>query len=353
MTKLRVGIIGQGRSGRDIHVAGLSRPLPKELFEIAAVCDLLPERCKETCEENPGCQSYVDYREMLKDKSLDLIVNATTNEQHPRITVEILDAGFHCLCEKPAARNVADFDTMLAAEKRSGKTLAFFQEAHFSPAFRKVMEVINSGKLGRIAMAKVFFCGWARRWDWQTMQSKEAGNLSNTGPHPLDQALEIFGDADPETICCFMDRVNSFGDAEDHIKLILAGKDHPTIDVEISSCSAYNPFVYQLFAERGGLTATHSEVKWKYYDPQEAPKQVLIQEPLEGRKYCGEPLKFYEESWKAADSYGNAYMAEKLYQNLYDVLVNGGKLVVPNRIVRRQIQIIEECHKQNPFPKKF
>ncbi len=353
MKKLKVGIIGQGRSGYDIHVAGLSRPNSRDLFEIAAVCDLIPERCKEACEANPGCKAYTDYREMLKDKSLDLIVNATTNEQHPGITVEILDAGFNCLCEKPAARTVADFDTMLAAEKRSGKTLAFFQEAHFSPAFRKVMEVINSGKLGRIVMAKVYFCGWSRRWDWQTMQCKEAGNLSNTGPHPLDQALEIYGDADPETVSCFMDRANSFGDAEDHVKILLAGKGHPAIDVEISACSAYNPFVYQVFAERGGVTATHSEVKWRYYDPQEAPKQKLIAEPLAGRKYCGEELKFYEETWQSACVYTNDYMAEKLYMNLYDVLVNGGKLVVSNEVVRRQIKIIEECHRQNPFPKKY
>lgn len=349
MKRFKVGIIGQGRSGRNIHAAGLIRPNVKDLFEISAVCDLIEERCQESCNENPGCKAYTDYQEMLKDKSLDLIINATTNEQHPEITVNILDGGFHCLCEKPAARTVADFDTMIEAEKRSGKTLAFFQEAHFSPAFRKVMEVIKSGKLGRIAMAKIYFSGWARRWDWQTLQSMEAGNLSNTGPHPLDQALEIYGDGEPETISCFMDRVNSFGDAEDHIKLILAGKGHPTIDFEVSACSAYNPFIYQLFAERGGLTSTHSEVKWKFYDPAEAPRQQVIKSPLDDRAYCSEKLSFYEESWNAANAYTNDYMAEKLYQNLYEVLTGNGNLTVSNEIVRRQIKIIEECHRQNSF----
>ena len=187
MKKIRVGIIGQGRSGRDIHSVSLERPKLKERFELAAVADRIPERCSESCANHPGCRAYTDYRELLKDSSLDLIVNATQSPDHVGISIEALEAGHAVLSEKPLARHVADVDRVLDAAKRTGQFFAIFQQSRFAPAFRKVREVMNSGILGRIVMVKMAFNGFARRWDWQTLQEMCAGNLLNTGPHPLDQ----------------------------------------------------------------------------------------------------------------------------------------------------------------------
>ena len=69
MKVLRVGIIGQGRSGRDIHAEFLKNW--PEQFKIVAVCDLLKDRC-ERAEKEYGCKSFQDYREMINDKRLEL-----------------------------------------------------------------------------------------------------------------------------------------------------------------------------------------------------------------------------------------------------------------------------------------
>jgi scyllo-inositol 2-dehydrogenase (NADP+) len=45
-------------------------------------------------------------------------------------------------------------------------------------------------------------------------------------------------------------------------------------------------------------------------------------------------------------------MSKGFYDNIYDVLVNKGKLVVKPSQVRLQIEAIQECHRQNPLPKK-
>ena len=50
---------------------------------------------------------------------------------------------------------------------------------------------------------------------------ENGGNLMNTGPHPLDQALQLFGEGMPR-VACFMDRANTLGDAEDFVKVILS-----------------------------------------------------------------------------------------------------------------------------------
>jgi len=347
MKKVSIAIIGQGRSGRDIHASTLGKMQDK--FKIVAVCDRLAGRCDKSKEEF-ACDTYTDYKEMLKRKDIDLIVNATTSEQHVPVTLELLDAGFNVLTEKPLARKRSDVDKIIKKAKNKKLFFAIFQQSRFAPYFQKVKEIINSGLIGRAVMIKIAFNGFARRWDWQTLIDMNGGNLLNTGPHPLDQALQLFGDADPN-VFCIMDNVLSFGDAEDHVKLILYGKGHPTIDLEISSCSAYPLYTYQVYGSKGGLTGNMTHIDWKYFKPEEAPKQKLERAPLPNRGYCSEQLKWYEEKWDANEKEKNLfeYMGTKFYNNIYDALVNGAALEVPPEQVRRQIAVIEKAHKQNTY----
>lgn len=362
MKRIRVGIIGQGRSGRNIH-RHLFETLPElqKRFEVVAVADPIPERRQlEGITPSPDFKEFADYRDMLKDKSLklDLVINATRSPGHIPVSIELLKKGFNVICEKPLARKVADVEKLEAAIKKSGKFFAVFQQTRFRPLFRKAFEIMKSGVLGRIVMVKIAYNGFSRRWDWQTIQDMCAGELLNTGPHPLDLALQFYGDgaADPEQIFCKMDRANTFGDAEDHVKLLLAGKGHPTIDLEVSKCCAFPGNTFEIYGTLGGLKAKGGEIDWKYYKPEESPERHLIKKPLEGPGrlpvYCGEKLAFYQEHWTATeraqnvDLWGCCY-----YQTIYDALTKGAPLVVTLDQVKRQIRVIEECHRQNPFPK--
>ncbi len=346
MKKLHAGIIGQGRSGYDIHayIMGL---LPGK-YKIAAVADPLEDR-RDFAIKTLGCEAYADYKDMFKRSDLDLIINATPSHLHPPVTIEALEAGFNVLCEKPAARYVADFDKMVDAAKKSGNTLAIFQQSRFAPYFQQVRKVIDSGILGRIVMVKIAFNGYGRRWDWQTLQEFSGGNLLNTGPHPLDQALQLFGtDIMPE-VKCIMDRTNTFGDAEDHVKLLLTGKDRPTIDLEISSCSAYTTNVYEVYGTRGALAGTTDHLEWKVYNPEEMPPRELVRGPMPDRQYCSEKMIWHTSKWNLPKSQANWFgvMGKALYNNLYDTLTKGTPSTVKLDEVRRQIEVIEEAHRQN------
>ena len=347
MTKIRVGIIGQGRSGYGIHTHTL--PQLPDLFEIAAVADPLEDRMKEA--RGLGAKGYTDYRDMLGQKDIDLIINATPSHLHVPVTLECLGAGFNTMTEKPAARRASDVDRIVAAARKKGKVLAFFQQSRYAPYFQQVRKVIASGVLGRPVMIKIAFNGFGRRWDWQTIQEYNGGNLLNTGPHPLDQALQLFGTDVMPGVFCRMDRAVTYGDAEDQVKLILSGTGRPTIDVEISSCAAYPSATYQVYATQGGLTGTMDHVEWKYFIPADAPKHSLRREPMEGRAYCQEPLSWLTGSWDSPKDSPPLFdtMAIALYRNLHGALTEGTPLDVKAEEVRLQIAVIEECHRQNPL----
>ena len=362
MKKLRVGIIGQGRSGRDIHRRLLSTQVNSlERFEVAAVSDTIAERCQPFDDVSipQNFKVYPNYKDMLKDKSLDLIVNATRSMDHIPVSIEALKAGFHVLCEKPLASTVAEVDKVMAAAKKAQRHLAVFQQSRFRPTFRKCLEVIKSGVIGEAVQVNLRFNNWSRRWDWQTLQECYGGELMNTAPHPLDMALQFYGDgeADPEKVVSVLHCINVWGDADSYVKLLLIGKGHPTIDLEVSHLDAYPGPVFEVYGTKGGIKADWNTVSWKYIRPEEAPRHELVPGILLGPGklpiFCSEKLDWYEASWTASasacdmNSWGDAY-----YTQLYDFLTKGKKPEVTVEHVRRQIKIIEECHRQNPLPRR-
>lgn len=92
MAKVRVGIIGQGRSGRDIHGAHL---ITDKRYQIVAVTDPMKDR-RDRAEQEFGCDAYRDHGKLLGRDDLDVIVNASPSHLHVPITLEILKAGHHC-----------------------------------------------------------------------------------------------------------------------------------------------------------------------------------------------------------------------------------------------------------------
>ncbi len=347
--RLRVGIIGQGRSGHDIHLHVLTTAVP-ELFEIVAVADPLADRGERAAKET-GCKGYTDYHDLLAPDAVDLVVNASPSHLHVPITLEALAAGCNVLCEKPFARRAKEVDRMIAAARKAGKLLAVFQQGRFAPYFQKTREVIASGVIGRVVEVRISFSGFGRRWDWQTVQEYNGGSLLNTGPHPVDQALQFIGtDAMPRVFSLF-DRAVTWGDAEDHVKVVLSRPGRPTVDIEVSSCNPYNLYTYQVYGTQGGLSGTMEHLDWKWFDPAKAPSQKLIREPLPGPSYCTETLPWQSASWDFPKTGPNLFdsMAGPFYRNLHAALTDGAPLAVKPAEVRLQIAVIEECHRQNPL----
>lgn len=349
---IRTGIIGLGRSGRDIHAAHLE--LMKDRYTIVAATDALTDRQDRAVREL-GCRVYPTYRDMVEQETLDLVVNASPSHLHYPISLDLLHRGIHTLCEKPLAYTTAEVDRLLEASAKSGAILSVFQQARYLPAFRQLHKVIRSGILGRIVQIHFTNNQFARRWDWQTLQDNHGGNLANTGPHPLDQALLLFGDGIEPEVMCRMDRAVTLGDAEDYVKLILSGPGRPTIDMEISSCSAYPQPKFVVQGTQGGLRGDTRRLEWKYFKPEQLPGQKLIREPLFDQQgnpaYCSETIPWHEDSWDMpfADEHEmNRHMSEQFYSMLYRTLAHGEPCEIQVVHARRQMAVMEACRKQNP-----
>jgi len=337
---IRVGIAGLGRSGWGIHCR-LLEPL-KDKYQIVAAFDADTNRLQEMVTRF-GCRTYTDYAEFLKDKDVELVVVSLPNYLHPPRSIQALQAGKHVISEKPMAARVKDADAMIEAASKANRTLTVFQNRRYFADFVKVREIIASGVLGRVNFIRLAFHGFGRRWDWQTLRSYDGGSLNNTGPHPLDQALTLFGDAEPQ-IFCQLERTLTCGDADDHDKVIFYGPGSPTVEVEVTSACAYPQDPWLIMGTQGSLTGTFRSLKWKYFDPKKLPPRTVDTRPTPDRSYNHEDIPWVEEKWDISEFKGPGETG--FYLDLYETLRNGAPLAVTPQSVRRQAAVLEYCHKQ-------
>lgn len=351
MKTIRVAIIGQGRSGKNIH--GNYFGSGQDKYKVVAVVDNY-EHMRDAAKEKFECDVYDDYKKLLDRKDIDLVVNSSYSYMHVPISKEFLDKGFNVLCEKPLTKKVADVDMLIEAAKKSGATFAIFQQSRFASYYRKMMEVIESGVLGEIKQISGTWRGFRRRWDWQTLQEYYGGELMNTTPHPLDQMLAFFGFETKPNVFSRLEKRLTSGDAEDYIKIILSADNKPLIDLEVSNCCFYNENLYMVQGLNGTMCVKSNSAEWTYYIPEDEEERPVITESLHKDggmpRYCKEDLKLHKESWKdEGEEYGVfGGMTGDFYEMLYKTLANGEPLEVTPMQVRRQIEVIEECHKQNP-----
>ncbi|MDA1192191.1 MAG: Gfo/Idh/MocA family oxidoreductase [Candidatus Poribacteria bacterium] len=256
---IAVGVAGLGRAGWSLHCSTLGN---MEQYAVSAVCDDDPARRKEA-QDKHGCKAYATFDEMVADDSLELIVVAVPSFLHADYAIKAMRAGKHALVEKPFATNVADVDKMIAVSKETGKLVTCSQNYRYGADFLKVKEVVDSGVLGRIVHIRIAYHGFSRRWDWQTLKEFGGGSLNNTGPHPLDHALILFGDAKPEVTCHLEKTPLSLGDADDTVKVLLKAPGAPVIDVEVLSTVAFGQERWMVNGTQGGLYGGQNHIRVK------------------------------------------------------------------------------------------
>ena len=356
MKKLNIAVIGQGRSGKDIH--GLYLRSEKNVYyNVKYVVDKDEYRRSVAEEIYPGCKTFASHTDLYALSDVDLVVNSTYSEDHFSVTKDLLDHGFNVLVEKPFARTRYECDTLIALAKEKGLTLAVFQQSNTAPIHTFAHEVISSGKLGEIKQISIRYNGFARRWDWQTLQRKVAGGLYNTGPHPVALGLGLI-DFDPnyKVVYSKLDRLLTSGDSDDYAKLIIEAPGKPVVDIEVTSADAYCDYNLKLIGTRGTYKSTTLKYRMTYIVDGENPERPVIDTFLEDENrnpaYCRENLIKHTEE---GDFIGDAFTVgtPALYEELYFKLTEGRPMSVTAEMAAEVISVIETAHAGNPMSVKF
>ena len=151
--KFRVGIIGCGGIANGKHMPALKNT---GRVDMVAFCDIIEERAVKAAQEygTPDAKVYTDYKELLKDDSIEIVHVCTPNRSHSFITIDALEAGKHVMCEKPMAKTYEEAKAMVEAAKRTGKKLTIGYQNRQKPQSLYVKECCDNGELGEIYYAR-------------------------------------------------------------------------------------------------------------------------------------------------------------------------------------------------------
>ena len=356
MKRLNLAIIGQGRSGKDIH-GKYYRSEDNKYYNVKYVVENDEFRRKVSEEIYPDCKSFENYEELFALDDVDLVVNASYSEMHYPITKELLLHGKNVLVEKPFGRSRYECDELMKTAKEHGVTLAVFQQTFLAPFYQFVYDTIRSGRLGDVKQINICYNGFARRWDWQTLQKKCAGSTYNTGPHPIGMGLGFLDfDKDARVVYSKLDTALTSGDADDYAKILISAPNKPLVDIEISSIDAYSDYNIKVQGTKGTLKAKPNAYEMTYICDGENPERPGIENFLKDEDgnpiYCSEKLVKHVESERfegTAFDIGTA----KLYEQLYYKLTEGREMTVTPEMAAAVISVIETVHAQNPLPLKY
>lgn len=199
---LKIGIIGCGGIANGKHMPSLKK---QPQAEMVAFCDIVQERAEKAAADFgvEGAKVYTDFRELLKDGSIDVIHVCTPNDSHSFISVAALEAGKHVMCEKPMAKTAAEAKEMVDAAKRTGKKLTIGYQNRFRNDSQYLKQMCENGELGDIYYGKALAIRRRAVPTWGVFLDEEkqgGGPLIDIGTHALDLTLWLMDNYKPKSV---------------------------------------------------------------------------------------------------------------------------------------------------------
>ena len=189
--KVRMGVIGIGNQGSNYLKHCANGELPE--VEITCVADVDPRRFERAKEQIPGVVCFNSAEELIGSGLCEAVVVATPHYFHPTYVIEALKNGLHVISEKPAGVYTKQVREAIEFSKTTDKTYAMMFNLRSNPVYRRLRDLVRSGKYGEIRRVSWIITDWFRTQayydsgSWRATWSGEGGGVMlNQCPHQLD-----------------------------------------------------------------------------------------------------------------------------------------------------------------------
>ncbi|MDP6605524.1 MAG: Gfo/Idh/MocA family oxidoreductase, partial [Dehalococcoidia bacterium] len=171
-----------------------------EGWEVAGVWSRRRERAEERAAEHGIDAVHDDWRELVEREDVDAIAVTTPPGPHHEMSMTVLRAGKHLLCEKPFALNATEAAEMRDASASTGLTAMVAHEFRFTPQRTRISELIDEGYIGEPQVAAVQLMMGRPAGNspppmgWGSRAAEGGGLLGALGSHYIDGLRHWFGD---------------------------------------------------------------------------------------------------------------------------------------------------------------
>lgn len=152
--RINWGVIGTGGMGTGHLELLVDQDRQKKgNFGVGAVCDVYRRRLTKA-QQMSGGEGYMDYRELLDRKDIDVVLIATPDHWHSTISIDALEAGKNVYCEKPMTLTAEQAVEVRKVVKKTKKAFQVGPNQTANPLYRNVNKMIKDGKLGKVSWAQ-------------------------------------------------------------------------------------------------------------------------------------------------------------------------------------------------------
>ncbi len=189
--KPRVGLIGTGWYGK-IDLTRLIQVAPVEVVSLCDVDRRMLARAADIVAQWQASRkkprTYHDYRDMLKEKDLDIVLIATPDHWHALPMIAAVEAGADVYVQKPISVDVVEGEAMVAAARKHKRVVQVGTQRRSTPHLIEARDrVVKEGKLGKVALAEVY-CYYHMRTNENPPDTQPPDYLDYemwTGPAPM------------------------------------------------------------------------------------------------------------------------------------------------------------------------
>ena len=198
LKRLRFAIVGCGRnSGYHLDALAANR----DEAEVAAVCDVVPERAESAARKAGGVPWFTSLDEMLRAGGFDVVSVCTPSGLHPEHGIAAAEAGYHVLTEKPVGIDLPRVDRLIDTCDRKGVRLFTVLQNRLNPTVQLLRQALDKGRFGKPCFVEVNVF-WTRPQDyydqapWRGTWALDGGAFMNQASHYVDLAQWLGGDVD-------------------------------------------------------------------------------------------------------------------------------------------------------------
>jgi predicted dehydrogenase len=168
--RVRAGVIGTGRQGLSNLKAFKSHGV-----EIVAVCDVYEPNLKKGAEAaGPGVKTFTDFRKLLEEPGIDLVINATPDHWHALPAVMACQAGKDVFVEKPASVAIDEGRKMIEAARKHKRVVQVALWQRSNEHFARAVQVVQQGFIGKVS--------FVRTWNYGNSFPEGIGNPPDSDP---------------------------------------------------------------------------------------------------------------------------------------------------------------------------
>ncbi len=332
---INIVIVGCGRIGAR-HAEHINKTDGLNLY---AVCDIDISKAKDLANKYDS-KFFLEIKDAIIESAVDVVSICTPNGLHSEHAILALNAGKNVLCEKPMAITVHDCGEMIHAAEKNNKRLFVIKQNRFNPPVQIVKNWIEVGTLGKINSVQLS-CFWNRNEQyyansWKGTHDLDGGTLYTQFSHFIDLLYFLVGD---------IENVEAFGRNYLH-KDIIEFEDTGVAIMEFYNGAIgtmnYTVNSYQKNME-GSITmfADHGTVKigGQYLNELEYVKIRGVDETK---------LKIPEgnKSNNYGDYQGSMSNHDRVYENLVEVLRDGGTINTNMFDGLKTVEIIDKIYKK-------